>query len=154
MLFFTFSLSNAYALAADESEYVPSVDYLLSIVRRGSLQMVRKGLCDDVQDDDIIHGHWGFSCRDHVLAVCSTYLGAGPCHQLQRHWSRTHVVRGPRMRVMQWNVLSQSLATGVDKFACVTGDTLDWEMRRWRVVREILTWDPDVVCLQEVDHYR
>ena len=115
--------------------------------------MVRKGSCEDVQDDDIIHGQWDCSSRDHVLAMCSSYLGAHG-HQLQRHWTRTLDGRGPRVRVMQWNVLSQSLATSVDKFACVTGDTLDWEMRRWRIVREILKWDSDIVCLQEVDHYR
>ena len=30
---------------------------------------------------------------------------------------------------------------------------LDWSSRRWRVVEEILRHQPDLVCLQEVDHY-
>ena len=30
---------------------------------------------------------------------------------------------------------------------------LDWSSRRWRVVEEIIRHQPDLVCLQEVDHY-
>ena len=30
---------------------------------------------------------------------------------------------------------------------------LDWSSRRWRVVEEILRHQPDLVCLQEVDHF-
>jgi len=30
---------------------------------------------------------------------------------------------------------------------------LDWASRRWRVVEEIIRHQPDLVCLQEVDHY-
>ena len=31
---------------------------------------------------------------------------------------------------------------------------LDWSSRRWRLLEEIIRYDPDIICLQEVDHFK
>ena len=117
---------------------------------------MRKGACLDIQDDDIIPELSLISGRDQLLSLCQHHLMSPP---LSRHWSPVSSVSPvsplrPCVRLLQWNVLSQSLATGVDKFLVDADHTLDWRLRRWRIVREILSHDPDIVCLQEVDHYR
>jgi len=57
------------------------------------------------------------------------------------------------IRILQWNVLSQALGTKVDNFVQCHPSALDWKTRRWRMVEEIIQHDPDIVCLQEVDHF-
>jgi len=57
------------------------------------------------------------------------------------------------IRVFQWNILAQAIGTKIDKFVLADSRTLDWSSRRWRVVEEIVRHQPDLVCLQEVDHY-
>jgi len=57
------------------------------------------------------------------------------------------------LRVFQWNILAQAIGTKIDKFVLADSKTLDWSSRRWRVVEEIIRHQPDLVCLQEVDHY-
>ncbi|XP_059919915.1 nocturnin [Gadus macrocephalus] len=59
----------------------------------------------------------------------------------------------PRVRVLQWNVLAQALGEGKDGFVRCPPDALDWRERKYLILEEILTHRPDVVCLQEVDHY-
>ena len=46
-----------------------------------------------------------------------------------------------------------AIGTKIDKFVLADSRVLDWSSRRWRVVEEILSHQPDLVCLQEVDHY-
>lgn len=46
-----------------------------------------------------------------------------------------------------------ALGTKNDKFVECPPAALDWHTRRWRLIQEILTTDPDIVCLQEVDHF-
>ncbi|XP_046735078.1 nocturnin isoform X2 [Diprion similis] len=58
-----------------------------------------------------------------------------------------------KIRVFQWNVLSQSLGTTNDSFVCCPEDALEWGNRRYQIVQEILEYAPDVICLQEVDHF-
>ena len=57
------------------------------------------------------------------------------------------------MIVLQWNMLSQALGTTIDNFVSA-GASLHWEERRWRVIQEIVRHSPDLICLQEVDHFR
>ncbi|XP_012267234.2 nocturnin isoform X2 [Athalia rosae] len=58
------------------------------------------------------------------------------------------------IRIFQWNVLSQSLGTTSDSFICCPDDALEWANRRYQIVQEILEYAPDVICLQEVDHFK
>ncbi|XP_077388505.1 nocturnin isoform X1 [Festucalex cinctus] len=67
----------------------------------------------------------------------------GPC----RH------KRGPSIRVMQWNILAQALGEGKDGFIRCPLEALNWKERKYLILEEILTYRPDIVCLQEVDHY-
>ncbi|XP_064608728.1 nocturnin-like [Liolophura sinensis] len=55
------------------------------------------------------------------------------------------------IRVMQWNVLAQALSKGEDNFVLCPGKALQWEVRRVRLIEEILTRTPGIVCLEEVD---
>jgi len=56
-------------------------------------------------------------------------------------------------KLMQWNILAQALSTGKDNFVRCPSGALVWEWRRLRILEEILINNPDVLCMQEVDHY-
>ncbi|XP_061835619.2 nocturnin [Nerophis lumbriciformis] len=60
---------------------------------------------------------------------------------------------GPSIRVMQWNILAQALGEGKDGFIRCPLEALNWKERKYLILEEILTYRPDIVCLQEVDHY-
>ena len=45
------------------------------------------------------------------------------------------------------------MGTKNDKFVCCPAEALVWETRRWRLLHEILRYEPDIICLQEVDHF-
>ncbi|XP_035887714.1 nocturnin isoform X1 [Phyllostomus discolor] len=59
----------------------------------------------------------------------------------------------PLIRVMQWNILAQALGEGKDNFAQCPLEALKWEERKCLILEEILAYQPDILCLQEVDHY-
>ncbi|XP_071314757.1 nocturnin [Trachinotus anak] len=69
--------------------------------------------------------------------------GTAPCHH--KH--------NPSIRVMQWNILAQALGEGKDGFVRCPLDALKWQERKYLILEEILTYQPDILCLQEVDHY-
>lgn len=46
-----------------------------------------------------------------------------------------------------------AIGTKIDKFELSDPRALDWASRRWRILEEIIIHQPDVVCLQEVDHF-
>lgn len=46
-----------------------------------------------------------------------------------------------------------ALGTTNDSFVCCPDDALEWGNRRYQIVQEILEYAPDVICLQEVDHF-
>ncbi|XP_005996688.1 nocturnin isoform X2 [Latimeria chalumnae] len=61
---------------------------------------------------------------------------------------------GPHsMRVMQWNILAQALGEGKDNFILCPMEALNWAERKYLILEEILMHHPDILCLQEVDHY-
>ncbi|XP_041357535.1 nocturnin-like [Gigantopelta aegis] len=60
---------------------------------------------------------------------------------------------GAAVRVMQWNILAQALSQGSDNFVLCPTEALDWENRHLHIAEEILTYNPTVLCLEEVDHY-
>lgn len=57
------------------------------------------------------------------------------------------------MRVLQWNLLSQTLGTKGDNFVSCPSEALSWAVRRWRILEELIRHQPDIICLQEVDHF-
>ncbi|XP_039607606.1 nocturnin isoform X1 [Polypterus senegalus] len=59
----------------------------------------------------------------------------------------------PPIRVMQWNILAQALGEGKDNFIQCPQEALNWAERKYLILEEILLYRPDVLCLQEVDHY-
>lgn len=62
--------------------------------------------------------------------------------------------QGDVFTVMQWNVLAQALGQHTDNFVKCPSEALNWETRSYRMCEEILTKQPQIICLQEVDHYR
>ena len=56
-------------------------------------------------------------------------------------------------RVMQWNTLAKSLCSP-NKYTKAPRETYDWDnYRLWRTIQEIVRYDCDIICLEEVDHY-
>lgn len=58
------------------------------------------------------------------------------------------------IRIFQWNILSQSLGQNNDNFICCPDEALTWESRKYLIIQEIIQNDPDIICLQEVDHFK
>ncbi|XP_030373525.1 nocturnin isoform X2 [Scaptodrosophila lebanonensis] len=58
------------------------------------------------------------------------------------------------IRLLQWNILSQTLGQNNDGFVRCPEEALTWDHRKYLIVQEILQNQPDVVCLQEVDHFK
>ena len=62
-----------------------------------------------------------------------------------------------RLRVLQWNMLADGLS-GLQKdlgaFSRIQKGDIDWdESRKYSLLYELLQYDPDVITLQECDHY-
>jgi nocturnin len=47
-----------------------------------------------------------------------------------------------------------ALGTNMDNFVKCNPSALNWSTRRWRIIEEIIRYDPDIICLQEVDHFK
>ena len=47
-----------------------------------------------------------------------------------------------------------ALGTKNDQFVKCDPLALDWTTRRWRIIEEAIRYDPDIICLQEVDHFK
>ncbi|XP_058062278.1 nocturnin-like isoform X3 [Anopheles bellator] len=60
----------------------------------------------------------------------------------------------PQLRIFQWNMLSQTLGMHNDGFVRCPLEALTWDCRRYQLVEEIIQNDPDIICLQEVDHFK
>jgi len=137
---------------SEDEGYVPNAQFILSIVRKGSLQMVKKGLCQDVQDINMIRKLKLRTSRSALISLCKGNNNSLP---IVRSWRRrSKMSSSPTVRVLQWNVLSQSLGSSIDKFVNCSSQTLDWNLRKWKLIEEIIKHDPDIICLQEVDHFR
>lgn len=60
------------------------------------------------------------------------------------------------LRVLQFNVLADGLSglrSDLGKFSRVGKDVLDWETRKPQILNEIVQYSPDIITLQECDHY-
>ncbi|XP_053677495.1 nocturnin [Anopheles nili] len=59
-----------------------------------------------------------------------------------------------QLRIFQWNMLSQTLGMHNDGFVRCPLEALTWDCRRYQLIEEIIQNDPDIICLQEVDHFK
>ncbi|XP_068913744.1 nocturnin isoform X5 [Tenebrio molitor] len=57
------------------------------------------------------------------------------------------------LRIFQWNILSQALGQMNDNFVKCPDEALEWNSRKFRIIEEIVEYCPDIICLQEVDHF-
>ena len=60
------------------------------------------------------------------------------------------------LRVLQFNVLADGLAglrPDLGRFNRASKEILDWEYRKSRILHEITQYAPDIITMQEVDHY-
>jgi len=135
-----------------DQSYVPPKQLLQYLVRMGSFTSIPKVAGCDNQDDDLDFPKT--SVKD-LLERCKVNLEGLP-EPFER---KLQDISGscktsPTLRVLQWNHLSQTIGTKNDKFVRCPPSALDWTTRRWRIIEEIIRYDPDIVCLQEVDHFK
>lgn len=115
--------------------------------------------------------------RAHIASVVSSY-GAPPLYP--RQWvyiSQETISLKPKFRVMQFNILAEGLSAhpentppfleDVDGSPIKPSDCGGFDhdqstgelvfnfhqYRKWRVLEEILRVDPDVLALEEIDHF-
>ena len=100
------------------------------------------------QDDDL---KFSPTSQSQFLIRCQHHLQSPP---ITRHFTelQSSFLFGETLRVFQWNVLARSLGKENDNFVRCSPTTFDWRLRRWRVLEEIVQHDPDIICLQELDH--
>ncbi|XP_063075663.1 nocturnin isoform X2 [Engraulis encrasicolus] len=90
-----------------------------------------------------------------LLRECEEALRTRPA-RLHRAFSYQNLsgdLHQKTIRVMQWNILAQALGEGLDGFVRCPLEALNWSERKYLILEEILTYQPDILCLQEVDHY-
>lgn len=145
---------------------------VLALPRMGSFNSAPKILNDDIQDKDVRLPE--AISRIELLKHCQKYLQLHPMikrnfrlspgyesdysanfHKLNSvSKAYSDYVSDPcNIRVLQWNILSQALGVMNDNFARCPDSALDWNFRRYRIVEEIIQYCPDIICLQEVDHF-
>lgn len=95
---------------------------------------------------------------DQLLRECEEALQSRPARPhrdlvFPRGLEPSRQKHNPPIRVMQWNILAQALGEGKDGFIRCPLDALNWQERKYLILEEILTYRPDILCLQEVDHY-
>ncbi|KAM6981379.1 nocturnin [Aplochiton taeniatus] len=117
---------------------------------------------DQDQDPDQEQDVQSLADPDQLLRECGDALRNRPARPhrdlvhpsspLDQKRHQNHLQQ-PSIRVMQWNILAQALGEGKDGFVRCPLDALNWSERKYLILEEILTHRPDVLCLQEVDHY-
>ncbi|XP_058982019.1 nocturnin isoform X1 [Musca domestica] len=170
---------SAAAVADYHEDYEPPRELLLYLVRMGSFNSAPKINNVDSQDDglDIPKGLTTSELLQHVKhlrglnqppllsryflkpvsSIISSDLTDGlRCLKLN---SVSRVCSAPisdpnHIRLLQWNLLSQTLGQNNDGFVRCPVEALTWENRKYLIVQEILQHNPDILCLQEVDHFK
>jgi len=150
----TMDIKNKLRKLSNSSDqvYIPPKQLLLYLVRMGSFTSIPKVDGSDTQDDHLEFPH---TTVEQLLLRCKSNLKDCP-PPFDRTLTKQSGCSDSEntIRVFQWNQLSQTLGTKNDKFVQCDPTALDWSTRRWRLIEEILRHDPDIVCLQEVDHFK
>ncbi|XP_068177622.1 nocturnin isoform X2 [Antennarius striatus] len=109
---------------------------------------------DAILDPVFLQEQWGCDPAD-LLRQCEQALGDRP-PRFHRKFTRLNsgvIASSSAIRVMQWNILAQALGEGLDNFVQCPLEALSWSRRKYLILEEILTYQPHILCLQEVDHY-
>ncbi|XP_075228661.1 NADP/NADPH phosphatase nocturnin isoform X1 [Lycorma delicatula] len=122
----------------------------------GSFNSAPKILNEDNQDNDLDLPEK--MTHEDLLAHCRKNLEDTPLvNRNFLNFRTTYSEKSPsppsKIRILQWNLLSQALGQTVDHFVACPDSALDWRRRRQQLSEEIIRYEPDIVCLQEVDHY-
>jgi len=121
----------------------------------GSFTSAPKLLNEDSEDDDVTFPaemtseEMGQHCR-HQLTGLPPLL----TRDLTTYHSSSGDDDSDSIRVMQWNALSQALGVHNDNFTACPAEALDWSTRRYRMLEEMSLYAPDILCLQEIDHFK
>ncbi|KAG8232036.1 hypothetical protein J437_LFUL012060 [Ladona fulva] len=166
-------------LNEEQNSWEPSmaVEARVSVLQMGSFTSATKVANEDAEDPDVClpsqmtrealiercrweHSHLPPLIQRNFRRISPTqvqsssndyWTSALRCVPLSRVCSS---LPGPNhIRVLQWNVLSQALGQENDNFVCCPGEALEWQTRRFQMLEEILHSNPDIICLQEVDHF-
>ncbi|CAB0007498.1 unnamed protein product [Nesidiocoris tenuis] len=135
----------------------------MDVATMGSFTSSPKIMNDDTQDNDLtLPEHMS---KDELLGYCAAQLQGTPLlrrkfrsasayDDVQCKYSDLPQVKDPSsIRILQWNLLSQTLGVNNDNFVCCPPEALQWQRRRNLLTQEIVRYSPDVICLQEVDHF-
>uniref|UniRef100_A0AAG5CVW5 Nocturnin n=1 Tax=Anopheles atroparvus TaxID=41427 RepID=A0AAG5CVW5_ANOAO len=165
--------------SADEMDCVPPKQLLMYLVRMGSFTSAPQIKNVDYQDDKLEISE-GMSVSD-LVEYCRIARGDDRPQLVKRKFlkqidrlngsdltdgfkmlkldaiSKTcsePSLTATQLRVFQWNMLSQTLGMHNDGFIRCPMEALSWDCRRYQLVEEIIQNDPDIICLQEVDHFK
>ncbi|CAG9856001.1 unnamed protein product [Phyllotreta striolata] len=157
----------------DSGEFVPPKQLLMLLVRMGSFSSTPRILNADILDRDIdlpknvsrmeLIQHCQRQPKIHPM-VKRTFRKARSLSDLEcgvkvrklNGVSRAcgEYVTGPNnVRILQWNILSQALGQMNDNFSKCPDEALEWNHRRYLIIEELVEYCPDIICLQEVDHF-
>merc|ERR1719186_1792611 len=112
---------------------------------------IPKTICIDHQDEDTFFPPTNMKS---LLERCHYHLRHLPKPLDRQLIRKSQTLTKDLIRIFQWNQLSQTLGTKNDNFVQCNPKALDWSTRRWRLIEEIIRYDPDIICLQEVDHFK
>ncbi|MED6136194.1 hypothetical protein PIB30_053753 [Stylosanthes scabra] len=77
--------------------------------------------------------------------------------QIQRHWVEAPhqpLASSERFSVASYNILADRNASQHrDMYLNVPSYYVNWDRRKRVICKELFGWDPDIICLQEVDKY-
>ncbi|KAL1457145.1 hypothetical protein WDU94_001806 [Cyamophila willieti] len=133
--------------------------FILHKLRMGSFSSAPKIPNKDAQDEDIDLPE-NMSKQD-LLSFCDRALDSED-KLVERSFSTVNknldcvddeTCNDSKVRILQWNVLSQALGQNNDNFVCCPDEALEWRRRRYQILQEIIAYNPDIICLQEVDHF-
>ncbi|XP_053666512.1 nocturnin [Anopheles marshallii] len=163
----------------DELDCIPPRQLLMYLVRMGSFTSAPQIKNVDYQDDKLEITD-GMSVPD-LVEYCRIARGDDRPSLVKRKFlkpgdniNRTDLTDGFKMlhldsisktcsepsliasqlRIFQWNMLSQTLGMHNDGFVRCPLEALTWDCRRYQLIEEIVQNDPDIICLQEVDHFK
>jgi len=147
-------LSSSRKLSSEQNlPYVPPKQLLMYLVRMGSFTAIPKAKGEANPDEDL---DFPETSIPQLLARCRAELLGLPSPFQRSLRPNSLVGKGksrPSLRVLQWNQLSQTLGTQNDGFVRCPLPALEWRTRRWRLLEELVRHQPDILCLQEVDHF-